>query len=165
MARRRQLNLDQENHRRHILATFSEEFSTRRESDSVNIAIEETKVLETCRFLLRGIVENEKLELCLRSQNKKCRCRNLAFHSKEFHTRRESDSANIFLENNSSTKLRHLLGSCCLTATSKQDLLQKEGEAELGTAMLQFSNVAWSLVHTRYSCNFARTNINFFTLG
>ena len=27
------------------------------------------------------------------------------------------------------------------TATSKQDPQQKEGEAELGTAMLQFSNV------------------------
>ena len=45
VAQRRQLNIsDQENHRRRILATCSEEFSTRRESDSVNIAIGENQL-------------------------------------------------------------------------------------------------------------------------
>ena len=97
---------------------------------------------------VRGVAQRRLLNI---SDQENHRCRNLAFHSKEFLTRRESDSVNIFIEKTTQPCCDTCLKPTFIlfrnevrvvrTATSKQDLQQKEGEAELGTAMLQFSNV------------------------
>ena len=76
---------------------------------SSNVVLHGDKHDIQSRFLLRGITVNENLEHFLKiSDQENRRCRNLATHSKEFFTRRESDSVNIAIEENNSTMLRHL---------------------------------------------------------